>query len=207
MIVHGPRRPSRPAATGPAHRLAAGISLLCHPALVGTLGLILAMRHAALPAQDAAMVFAGLLLPGVLIPVVTQVVLWRLHLATDLYVTQPAERRRFLVVSATVMLPCLLVGLRVLPLTPDLGRMAAMMIGGTLAFAVLSVWVKASLHVAVLTAVVVGLLVLYGEPYALGLPLIPVVAWARGVLKHHTLGELVLGAFVSGSIVILLAKL
>jgi hypothetical protein len=165
------------------------------------------MRHAALPAQGAAMVFAGLLLPGVLIPVVTQVVLWRLHLATDFYVTQPAERRRFLVVSAVVMLPCLLVGLRVLPLTPDLGRMTAMMIGGTLAFAVLSVWVKASLHVAVLTAVVVGLLVLYGEPYAVGLPLIPVVAWARRVLKHHTLGELAVGALVSSAIVILLAKL
>jgi membrane-associated phospholipid phosphatase len=85
--------------------------------------------------------------------------------------------------------------------------MTTMMIGGTLAFPVLSVWVKASLHVAVLTAVVVGLLVLFGAPYTVGLPLIPVVAWARRVLKHHTLAELAVGVLVSSAMVALLAKI
>ncbi len=189
-----------------AHRLAAAISPVCHPALVGTLGLVLAMRQAALPPRAAASVFAGLILPGVLIPVVCQLVLWRLGVVTDLYVTHPAERRRFLVVSAIVVLPCLLLALWVLPLTPDLRRITSMLIGGTLAFTALSVRVKASLHVAVLTAVVVGLLLIYGDAYASGLALIPVVGWARRVLKHYTLGELSIGALVSTLIIVVLAK-
>jgi hypothetical protein len=190
-----------------SHRLAAVVSLLLHPALVAIFGLLTAVRYEALSAAQAATVVAGLVLPSILIPIVCQVVMWQRHLVSDFYVTNPDERRRYLLTVAFVALPVLLVATRILPLTENLGRITAMLIGGTVAFAGLSLRVKASLHVAVLTGVVVGLLLVYGERYAWGLALIPVVAWARQVLKQHTLAEVVAGAVVSALIVVVLARI
>lgn len=54
--------------------------------------------------------------------------------------------------------------------------------------------IKASVHVAAISALVVGFIFIYGGWAILSLLLIPLVGWARVVLKRHTVKEVVVGA-------------
>jgi hypothetical protein len=67
--------------------------------------------------------------------------------------------------------------------------------------AVVNTQVKASIHVATVTAVVLTLGLLYDLPaYAIGV--IPVIAWARIKTKRHTMREAIVGAVI-GTVLIL----
>lgn len=54
--------------------------------------------------------------------------------------------------------------------------------------------VKASVHVASVSALIMGIIYLYGGVSYLLLLLIPLVAWARIVQKRHTIKETIVGA-------------
>lgn len=54
--------------------------------------------------------------------------------------------------------------------------------------------IKASVHVASVSAIITGIVYLYGGMYVLLFLLIPLVAWARIVKKRHTLQETIVGA-------------
>ncbi len=60
--------------------------------------------------------------------------------------------------------------------------------------------VKASIHVATLTALVLPVAVSFGHYYILLLLLVPLVAWSRLVTKRHSLREIFVGGTVGGLI-------
>src|SRR5579885_3437136 len=74
----------------------------------------------------------------------------------------------------------------------------ALMVGTFLA-SIMNVYLKASLHVAVITGLTITLTVLYKHWYTLLLLLIPLVAWSRITIKRHTFIETIAGA-VLGSL-------
>ena len=61
---------------------------------------------------------------------------------------------------------------------------------------------KISLHTAVITAAVTVLFILYGFMSTASIVLIPLVAWARIELGHHSLAQVVTGALLAVSILV-----
>jgi hypothetical protein len=54
--------------------------------------------------------------------------------------------------------------------------------------------IKASVHVAAISALVIGFIFIYGGWTVFALLLIPLIAWARVVLRRHTVKEVIVGA-------------
>jgi len=72
---------------------------------------------------------------------------------------------------------------------------------GVIIVGVINKKIKASLHVATASALVLGLILAYKAYYFL-LLLIPIVAWSRVTIKRHTLYETIIGGIV-GSLLLL----
>ncbi len=70
-----------------------------------------------------------------------------------------------------------------------------------LTIAIINTRIKASIHVATVTAVVLTLGLMYDIP-AYAIIVIPIIAWARIKTKRHTMQETVMGATI-GSLLIL----
>ncbi len=60
---------------------------------------------------------------------------------------------------------------------------------------------KISLHAAFIAASVTVLVILYGSPGTVTVMLLPLVAWARVELGHHSLAQVTIGAFLAALIV------
>jgi len=58
--------------------------------------------------------------------------------------------------------------------------------------------IKASVHMATITALILPVAVSFGQYYLMLLFLIPLVAWARLTTKRHTLSEVFVGATMGG---------
>ncbi len=69
-------------------------------------------------------------------------------------------------------------------------------------FMCINLWWKISLHTAFTTASVIVLVILYGFMAVVTIVLIPLVAWARIELAHHSLAQVVAGAFLATSILV-----
>ena len=65
---------------------------------------------------------------------------------------------------------------------------------GLIVIVIVNKWIKASIHVATLTSVVLFIGIIYKGYYFLLLFLIPLLAWARVKMKEHTLLETVVGS-------------
>ena len=61
---------------------------------------------------------------------------------------------------------------------------------------------KISLHTALITASVAILIILYGSIAAITIVLVPLIAWARIELKHHSLAQVAAGALLAALIVV-----
>ena len=61
---------------------------------------------------------------------------------------------------------------------------------------------KISLHTAFVTASVTVLIILYGSIAAVTVVLVPLIAWSRIELKHHSLAQVITGALLAASIVV-----
>lgn len=61
---------------------------------------------------------------------------------------------------------------------------------------------KISLHTAFVTASVTALIILYGSIAAVTVVLVPIIAWARIELKHHSLAQVATGALLAALIVV-----
>ena len=61
---------------------------------------------------------------------------------------------------------------------------------------------KISLHTALVTASVTILIILYGSIAAVTVVLVPLIAWSRIELKHHSLAQVITGAFLAALIVV-----
>jgi len=75
---------------------------------------------------------------------------------------------------------------------------------GLIIIVIVNRWIKASIHVATLTSVVLLISIIYKGNYFLLLFLIPLLAWARVKMKQHTPLETVVGS-VLGIVITLIA--
>ena len=69
-------------------------------------------------------------------------------------------------------------------------------------FMCINLWWKISLHTAFIAASVAVLVVVYGSIATVTVIFLPLVAWARVELEHHSVAQVVIGAFLAISIVI-----
>lgn len=72
----------------------------------------------------------------------------------------------------------------------------------TIIFMCINLWWKISLHTAFITAAVTLLFILYGFMSMAAIVLIPLVAWARIELGHHSLAQVVTGSLLAASILV-----
>ncbi|MFC1902837.1 hypothetical protein ACFLX4_02055 [Chloroflexota bacterium] len=72
-----------------------------------------------------------------------------------------------------------------------------------LVFMCINLWWKISLHTGFVAASVTVLVIMYGSLGMLSLPLLPLIAWARTDLNHHSPAQVTVGALLAASIVTL----
>lgn len=65
--------------------------------------------------------------------------------------------------------------------------------------AIINMKIKASIHTAVISAIVFALVLAYGGEWSILLLVIPLMSWARVKIKRHTIAETIVGA-VLGSL-------
>ncbi len=75
-------------------------------------------------------------------------------------------------------------------------------LSGAVIFMCVNLWWKISLHTAFVTASVTALIILYGSITAVTVVLVPIIAWSRIELKHHSLAQVIAGALLAASIVV-----
>lgn len=76
------------------------------------------------------------------------------------------------------------------------------MLIGVLIVSAINIKIKASIHVATVAALILGMVLGYGQYYSFLLLIIPLVAWARVKIKRHTVSETIVGGIV-GSLLLL----
>lgn len=67
---------------------------------------------------------------------------------------------------------------------------------GIVVISIINLRIKASIHVASMSALIFALAVTYGKYYLLTLLMIPLIAWARVKIKRHTLPETIVGGIL-----------
>ncbi len=72
-----------------------------------------------------------------------------------------------------------------------------------LVFACVNRWWKISIHVASIAAAVTVLVIIYGLVAAWTILLVPLVAWARVEMEHHSLTQVLAGGLLSSLILLL----
>ena len=75
-------------------------------------------------------------------------------------------------------------------------------LSGIVVFMCVNLLWKISLHTAFVTASVTVLIILYGSIAAVTVVLVPLIAWSRIELKHHSLAQVAAGALLAASIVV-----
>jgi membrane-associated phospholipid phosphatase len=73
-------------------------------------------------------------------------------------------------------------------------------------FALINTKIKASIHVATFSAIIIGLACVYKGYYFFTILLIPLIAWSRLRMKRHTLSETIAGG-ITGSLLSLMMYL
>ena len=75
-------------------------------------------------------------------------------------------------------------------------------LSATVIFMGINLWWKISLHAAFIAASITLLVILYGSIGTVTVMLLPLVAWARLELGHHSLAQVTIGALLAALIVV-----
>jgi len=75
-------------------------------------------------------------------------------------------------------------------------------LSATVIFMGINLWWKISLHAAFIAASITLLVILYSSLGIVAVMLLPLVAWARVELGHHSLAQVTIGAFLAALIVV-----
>ena len=100
---------------------------------------------------------------------------------------------------------CASVGCIILPYLEAPPTLIATFVAGlsaVVAFMCVNFLWKISLHTALITASVAILIILYGSIAAVTVVLVPLIAWSRIELKHHSLAQVAAGALLAALIVV-----
>lgn len=75
---------------------------------------------------------------------------------------------------------------------------------GILAGSIVNTRIKASVHVAAVSALITGLALVYQGYYWLLYILIPVICWARVKIERHTVPEVIAGSFIGSILAVIM---
>lgn len=190
-------RPCLPVQLLKGEEAAYRISQLCNPPLMTAIGIALTGYMISIPIAWFWATVYGLL--TVLTPALYVIYLFRKGVVTDLHLTVREERTRPLVVTlgAAFVAWLVLYGGEAPQLLVTLA--AANVLQACLFFGITLHW-KISAHSAAAAALAFLALVLIGR---MALPLVatvPLIAWARVRMQHHTVGQTTAGALLGSSI-------
>lgn len=126
---------------------------------------------------------------------------------SDFDISKKKERAEFFLLILILIFFYLLAAVFFKGLLFPLSIVALGIVFGVIIFVFVNKYIKASIHVAVSCAFVISIFILYGT-YAFYLTfwVIPSVAWARLILKRHTMNEAIIGGFL-GIVITLLTFL
>lgn len=114
---------------------------------------------------------------------------------TDMDVSKK-EQRPLLFFVSTIFVLLYLIGLFLLHGPYLLFVIAFGIILGIFVVSIINRWIKASVHVATVSALIFAVAITSDGIYRLFLLLIPLVAWSRVKIKRHTLSETIVGGIL-----------
>ena len=117
------------------------------------------------------------------------------------------KQRTVIYVLAVVFASVSCITLLVLKAPSMLLALCVVGLSGIAVFTCINLWWKISLHTAFVTAGITLLFILYGSISTVSILLIPLVAWSRIELKHHSLAQAVTGALLGTSIIVVVFHL
>lgn len=122
--------------------------------------------------------------------------------ASNIYLTDKKERKRFIALISVILLPIFVVSLLFLNLPKAIALIILLLLINMPLYFFLSHFVKISAHIGVVNSIAISLALLYGTHFILLILLEIPIAWARHTLKHHSISEMFL-AFIMTSIITL----
>jgi hypothetical protein len=120
------------------------------------------------------------------------------------YDVSKREERPLLFIVAIVLAFVYLIGLFLFDAPAVLFIVTFGIILGIVSASIINNWIKASMHVATITALISALAIVYGGYYYFLLILVPLVAYIRVRAKRHTIPETIAGAIFGGSLSIIM---
>jgi len=160
--------------------------------------LVVAAHEAATPARGVLLGLVAAFFAGGL-PFTVVLVGIRRGRLTDHHLTRREERPLMLAVGLASVSAGLAV-LMVLDAPRALYALVVAMVCGVVVALVVTVFWKISIHVACAAGTVAVLVEVLGPPWLATAPLVLAVAWARITLRHHTPGQVLVGATVGYAI-------
>lgn len=120
------------------------------------------------------------------------------------YDVSKREQRPLLFLISIVLTVLYLIGLYFFNAPRILLIVTSVLLVGIVSASIINHWIKASMHVATVTAIIVGLVAVYGGYFYLLLLLIPVVAYIRVRAKRHTVPETIVGGLFGSALSLLM---
>lgn len=182
-------------------RIARQITNIFNPFLVG-LALILLVSFEASASVFGAIKWSLILIALSILPVFIFTVFLVRHDRLDSMLANVRKQRTTIYITAVIMggISCITLFFLRAPLL-----LMALCVAGfstSAIFMCVNLRWKISIHTAIITATVTVLFILYGYISASFLALIPLVAWARIELEHHSLAQVVIASLLAASILI-----
>ncbi len=122
------------------------------------------------------------------------------RLESPLIITRRQRTKIYLLAAVCAGIGCIIFPYLEAPLTLIATFVAGL--SAVVVFMCVNLLWKVSLHTAFVTASVTVLIILYGSIAAVTVALVPLIAWSRIKLKHHSLAQVAAGALLAASIVV-----
>lgn len=177
-------------------------SIIVNPFLVNTtLLLIISFKSADSTAEGVKWFLISVAVSTVPIFIIV-LFLVRHNRVDSLFINVRTQRNKVYVLSSILMgIACAVLFFLKAPVMLIALFVAILLTG--LAFAGVNRWWKISIHVASIAAAVTALVIIYGVVVAGTILLVPLVAWARVEMEHHSLAQVLAGGLLSSLILLL----
>jgi membrane-associated phospholipid phosphatase len=185
--------------TSPGYRLARAVTEILAPAPVAGGLLVLVAWHSAANPLDALRWAVLAVLFAAVVPMAYIVVGVRRRQLSDRHVRMRRERPLPLMIGVASVVVGVVLLIQAGAPRDLIALEAAMAVGLGSSLLVTLAW-KISIHVAVVAGAIVILLLVLGPAAIALVPAIALVAWARVVLRDHTVGQTVAGGILGAAV-------
>jgi len=182
-------------------RIASLTSNILNPFLV-SLVLILLLSFKSTSSTLDAVKWSLILIAVSILPVFSVIIylVRKQGLESPFIITRRQRTKIYLLAGVCASVGCVI--LHYLGAPPILMATSVAGLSGVVVFMCVNLLWKISLHTALVTASVTVLIILYGSIAAGIIVLVPLIAWARIELKHHSLAQVAAGALLAALIVV-----